>query len=111
MMDPPLVTPLTGAFQASSLVETVGVSEVDGFYRFPSFKSCKAERCQQDYSAMKTTGLKSKFAGIYATGTRGTRQHSIWLECDRSGAADWLRHCTCQRIPLAAPYSASCWAR
>ena len=78
-----LVTSSTGAFHASSLLETVGVAEVDGFYRFPSFKSCKAERCQRDYSAMKTTGLKSKFAGIYATGTRGTRPHSIWLECDR----------------------------
>lgn len=28
-----------------------------------------------------------------------------------SGAADGLRRATCQRIPLVAPYSASCWAR
>ena len=52
----PLVTASTGAFHASSLVETVEVAEVDGFYRFPSFKSCKAERCQRGYSAMKTMG-------------------------------------------------------
>jgi hypothetical protein len=69
---PSLVTSSTGAFHASSLLETVGVAEVDGFYRFPSFKSCKAERCQRDYSAMKTTGLKSKLAVDYARGTRGT---------------------------------------
>jgi hypothetical protein len=69
---PSWVASSTGAFHASSLLETVGVAEVDGFYRFPSFKSCKAERCQRDYSAMKTTGLKSKFAEDYATGTRGT---------------------------------------
>ena len=54
MIAPSLVTSSTGAFHAFSLVETVGVAGVDGFYRFPSFKSCKAERCQQDYSAMKT---------------------------------------------------------
>ena len=83
MIAPALVTASTGSLLAVSQLENVGFVKVDGFYRFPSFKSCKAERCQQDYSAMKTTGLKSKFAGIYATGTRGTRQHSIWLERDR----------------------------
>jgi hypothetical protein len=63
---PSWVTSSTGAFYASSLFETVGVAEVDGFYRFPSFKSCKAERCQRDYSAMKATRLKSKLAKDHA---------------------------------------------
>ena len=80
MMDPPLVTPSTGAFQASSLVETVGVAEVDGFYRFPSFNSCKAERCQRDYSAMKTMRLKSKFEGDHARGAGSHDTKNVsWL--------------------------------
>jgi len=80
---PALVTASTGSLLAVSQLENVGVAEVDGFYRFPSFESCEAERCQRDYSAMKATRFESKLAGDYARGTRGTRQNSIWFERDR----------------------------
>ena len=83
MIAPALVTASMGSLVAVSRLENVGVAKVGGFYRFPSFEFCKAERCQQDYSAMKTTGLKSKFARDYARRARDTRQLSVWPECDR----------------------------
>jgi hypothetical protein len=55
-----------GFLLAVRLFENVGVAKVDGFYRFPSFESRKAERCQRDYSATKTTQLESKFAKEHA---------------------------------------------
>jgi hypothetical protein len=63
---PALVTASTGSVLAVSRLEKVGVAKVDGFYRFPSFESCKGERCQRDYSAMKATRLKSKLAKEHA---------------------------------------------
>ena len=62
MIAPALVTAWVGSLVAVSRLENVGVAKVGGFYRFPSFEFCKAERCQQDYSAMKATWLKSKLA-------------------------------------------------
>ena len=52
----PSTTSSTGPFNAASPFEAAGAAEVDGFYRLPSFNSCEAERCQQDYSAMKAMG-------------------------------------------------------
>jgi hypothetical protein len=63
---PAMVTASTGSLLAVSQLENAGVAKVDGFYRFPSFESCKAERCQWDYSAMKATRLKSKLAKEHA---------------------------------------------
>ena len=77
MIAPALVTAWVGSLVAVSRLENVGVAKVGGFYRFPSCKSCKAERCQRDYSAMKTTRLKSKFAGGDLTKARIARQQSI----------------------------------
>ena len=65
---PYLVTSSTGSWLAISLVENVGRAEVEGFYRFPSFESCEAERCQRDYSAVKVKWLKSKSAKEHARG-------------------------------------------
>jgi hypothetical protein len=61
-----LVTSSIGALLAVSLLEIWGFAEVDGFYRFSSFESCEAERCQQDYSAMIVKRLKSKLAKEHA---------------------------------------------
>ena len=66
MIAPALVTASMGSLVAVSRLENVGVAKVGGFYRFPSFEFCKAERCQQDYSAMKATWLKSKLAKEHA---------------------------------------------
>ena len=66
MIAPALVTASTGSLVAVSRLEDVGVAKVGGFYRFPSFEFCKAERCQQDYSAMKATRLKSELAKDHA---------------------------------------------
>jgi hypothetical protein len=63
---PALVTAWVGSLVAVSRLENVGVAKVGGFYRFPPFGFCKAERCQQDYSAMKATWLKSKLAKEHA---------------------------------------------
>jgi hypothetical protein len=73
---PSWVTSSTGAFHASSLLETVGVAKVDGFYRFPSFESCKAERCQRDYSARKATPLKSKLTKEHVM---PSARRSLWF--------------------------------
>ena len=62
------VTFSTGSLLAISLLENVGRAEVEGFYRFPSFESCEAERCQRDYSAMNVKRLKSKLAKEHARG-------------------------------------------
>jgi len=68
LIAPSWVTPSTGSWPAISLVEDVGHAEVEGFYRFPSFESCEAERCQRDYSAMMVKRLKSKLAKARARG-------------------------------------------
>jgi hypothetical protein len=61
-----LMTALMGSLIVISLFESAGVAKVDGFYRFPSFEFCKAERCQQDYAARKATPLESKLAKEHA---------------------------------------------